>query len=370
MMKQKTSGEIVHKTSAWIKFFYAGVTHDTFTKDIRRIFIINLFSTVGIIFMLPLGIDLLLHGDLLIGSFLLVISFLYTLNHFYLRYTHNYSVSGSFLIYPLYCLMLYLIYTGGVDDTGHVWIFCIPAVSLFLHGMKQGLIELGVFTLALIAAMYFMDSHFAIEAAHGHDSLRPRVLCSFLVVVFLSGIYEYSMSRSNDDLEEASNKLKLVAYVDSLTALLNRRGILQKLEANESDDFHLVLADVDYFKRINDEYGHDVGDYALTEVANIIKKSLPQGSFASRWGGEEFLVALPCHKNSVGGQAAYDLAEQIRKDVESHRFVYLDWHFSVTLSFGVASMNEKTTLREAITLADSCLYMAKRDGRNQVHQMT
>jgi diguanylate cyclase (GGDEF)-like protein len=347
---------------SWLTFFYVGTREDVFSEDIRRVFIINLFASVGVLFTLPLGLVSLFQEKLVLGGFLLLIAFLYAINHVYLRRTHNHALSGNFVIYPLYVLMIYLVYTGGVKGTGHVWIYCIPAVSLFLHGMKKGLIELGLFTLALIITMFFTNSHFV---EFGYDpALKSRILFSFIVVVFLSGIYEYSMSRFNQELKETSAKLKLVAYRDPVTELLNRRGMLYRLEKSSYRSFHLLLADVDFFKRINDEYGHDVGDYTLIELANLIQDLLPEKGLASRWGGEEFLIAVcDCSESE-----AYALAERIRQRVQQHEFVYLDHRFHMTLSFGVATMNESTPLREAITLADNRLYNAKRAGRNQTRR--
>ena len=360
--KTTEKGKSIQPRSSLLAFFYVGVTDDIFSEDVRRVFIINFFGSVGVLFTLPLGILSLFNNDITLGVALISVAFLYAINHVYLRYTHNYSVSGIFVIYPLYALMIYLIYTGGSNGTGHVWIFCVPAVSLFLHGMKRGLIELGIFTLVLIFVMFFMSSDFAKFGYH--DALKSRILFSFLVVVFLSGIYEYSMSRFNRELKETSTKLKLVAYIDSLTGLLNRRGMLQRLEDNTGEHFHLLLADVDFFKRVNDDYGHDVGDYALKELADIIQSSLPADGFASRWGGEEFLIAVgDCDKSEV-----YFLAEKIRTQIESHGFTYQGNVFHITLSIGIATMNESTSLREAITLADNCLYSAKRGGRNQTRQ--
>lgn len=347
---------------AWLTFFYVGTREYVFSENIRRVFIINLFTSVGVLFTLPLGAVSLFEGKLVLGSSLLLIAFLYAMNHVYLRRTHNHALSGNFVIYPLYILMIYLVYTGGVKGTGHVWIYCVPAVSLFLHGMKKGLIELSFFTLALIITMFFTNNHFD---EFGYDpSLKSRILFSFIVVVFLSGIYEYSMSRFNHELKETSAKLKLVAYRDPVTELLNRRGMLYRLEKSVYHSFHLLLADVDFFKRINDEYGHDVGDYALVELANLIQTSLPEKGLASRWGGEEFLIAVcDCSESE-----AYALAERIRQRVQQHEFVYLDHRFHMTMSFGVATMNESTPLREAITLADNRLYNAKRAGRNQTRR--
>ncbi|MEO9275697.1 GGDEF domain-containing protein [Marinomonas sp. 5E14-1] len=356
---EKPSNKIQNK-SAWLKFLYVGVENESFSEDARRILIINLFTLVGIFFTFPLGIISLFTGKATLGWSLVFIAILYAANHAFLRFFQNHSLSGSFVIYPLYALMIYLVYTGGMNGTGHVWIFCVPAVSLFLHGMKQGLTELGVFTVALIVVMFFTDNYFA-EFGY-HETLPSRILFSFMVVIFLSGIYEYSMSRFNDELKETTGKLKLLAYIDSLTGVLNRRGMLQRLETKEQEIIHLLLADVDFFKRINDQYGHDAGDYALTKIAEIIQESLPEHAFTARWGGEEFLMALP--EGDV--QEANTLAELIRKRIDGYEFSYEEQSFTVTISVGVASTAPSVTLREAITLADSRLYLAKHSGRNQV----
>ncbi|ETX10155.1 diguanylate cyclase [Marinomonas ushuaiensis DSM 15871] len=356
---EKPSNKTQNK-SAWLTFFYVGTEEVSFSEDARRILIINLFTIVGVFFTLPLGIISLFTGKTTLGWCLVFIAVLYAINHVFLRFSRNHSLSGSFVIYPLYALMIYLVYTGGMNGTGHVWIFCVPAVSLFLHGMKQGLIELAVFTIALIIVMFFTDNYFS-EFGY-HETLPSRILFSFMVVIFLSGIYEYSMSRFNDELKEKTGKLKLLAYIDSLTELLNRRGMLQRLEIKEQEVIHLLLADVDFFKRVNDQYGHDAGDYALMKIAEIIQTSLPEYGFAARWGGEEFLVAL-----SEGDiQEANALAELIRKRIESYKFSYEGQVFNVTLSVGVASTTPSVILREAITLADNRLYRAKHSGRNQV----
>ncbi|QRV25081.1 GGDEF domain-containing protein [Marinomonas foliarum] len=360
-LNNKTNTEINNKEkTSFLTFLYVGNTDTVFSEDTRRVFIINLFASVGVLFTLPLGVVSIWQGKLLLGVSLLVIAILYSLNHIYLRRTHNHKLCGYFVIYPLYVLMIYLVYSGGVNGTGHVWIYCIPAVALFLHGMKRGLIELTLFTLALILVMYFMDSRFS-EFGY-HETLKSRILFSFIVVVFLSGIYEYSMSRFNQELKETTTKLKLYAYTDPLTKLLNRRGILQRLEISTQQSFHLLLADVDFFKRINDEYGHDVGDYALTQLAKIFQESLPKkDDLVSRWGGEEFLIAV-CGMDEY---EVFEFAEILRHRVESYEFSHLDQRFHMTLSFGLAGMNSSTSLREAITLADNRLYQAKRSGRNQ-----
>ncbi|TYL48697.1 GGDEF domain-containing protein [Marinomonas sp. IMCC 4694] len=344
---------------SWLTCFFVGTSVSVFSDDIRRVLIINLFTSVGVLFAFPLGLMSLFGDKPLLGVVLLSIALLYAANHAYLRRTHNHAVSGKFVIYPLYILMVYLVYSGGVNGTGHVWVYCVPAVALFLNGFKRGLIEMCFFTFALAFVMFFMDSHF--DEFGYHESLKSRILFSFVVVIFLSGIYEYSTSRFNLELKETSDKLKILAYTDALTGLLNRRGMLERLASVSKQKYHLLLADVDYFKRVNDQYGHDAGDYVLTQLGHIIQTSLSDKDLSSRWGGEEFLIAV----FDCNDAQAFERAEFIRQSIEAYSFDYAQQVFKVTLSVGLAQVNQQTSLREAITLADTRLYHAKSTGRNQ-----
>lgn len=343
------------------RFFYAGALEKGFSENTRRILIINLFSCVGFIFTFPLGIHALILSKFHLAAALICIGVLFFLNLIYLRRTHNHVVSGSIIIYPLYSLMLYLVFAGGVGGTGYIWIFCVPSVSLFIQGMKRGLIEVGVFTLLLTLIIYVFTETFSSGFQYEED-MKFRIIASFLVVVFLSSIYEYSMTRFNQELRETTNKLKVIADTDLLTGLLNRRGIQRKLERLSVGNFFLLLADVDYFKKINDVYGHDAGDFILSEFSRLATNTLPEGCLCSRWGGEEFLFAV--NKNSAA--EAISIAEKMRQVIEQHEFEYEGQTIRITSSFGVVALNGQSPLKMALKIADKRLYQAKAQGRNRV----
>lgn len=343
------------------RFFYADALDSSFSENSRRILIINLFSCVGFLFTFPLGINALFQAKFLLAFILLFVSALSCYNLFYLRKTHNYAVSGSMIIYPLYILMLYLVYAGGINGTGYIWIFCIPSLSLFIQGMKRGLIEVGIFILLMVWILYGASE--AVESSFHYDAdVKFRMIGSFLVVLFLSSIYEYSMTRFNQELRETSDKLKVLADTDLLTGLFNRRGIQRKLEQVDNDSYYLLLADVDYFKKINDVYGHDVGDFILTEFSQLVKNCLPENSLLSRWGGEEFLIAIK--NGSIRDVKA--IAEKLRLAIEQHEFWHENTVIHVTSSFGVVLLNNKNPLEKALKIADKRLYQAKAEGRNRV----
>ena len=151
--------------------------------------------------------------------------------------------------------------------------------------------------------------------------------------VYLLKRLAHLVRSANEDLRRMNEKLKYIAETDELTGLYNRRrtqeGIRGALRDTESG-VSLIMVDVDHFKRINDSFGHDVGDLVLKGVADILKESageLPK-AMAGRWGGEEFFLVLP--ERSL--QEAAGIAETVRKRIERHDFGRAK---TLTASFGV-----------------------------------
>ena len=132
------------------------------------------------------------------------------------------------------------------------------------------------------------------------------------------------------------------------------------------ENIAVLMFDIDFFKKFNDTYGHECGDFVLISVANIIKSSLRESDIASRYGGEEFTVLL----RKGNKEEAMKVAERIRQKIEEYDFVYNDQHLHVTVSGGVSVFDKNTNPVELPNLfvnqADSGLYMSKNNGRNQV----
>ncbi|WP_434686223.1 GGDEF domain-containing protein [Pseudanabaena minima] len=160
--------------------------------------------------------------------------------------------------------------------------------------------------------------------------------------------------------------LKVAANTDVLTRLLNRRAMMHQLEIvmnqfyRSDRQFAIILIDVDFFKRVNDVYGHDAGDIVLMHLAQILQTKMRQIDSASRWGGEEFLILLP---DTTLNQAK-EIAERLRYYVETNP---TPSNIQITISLGIAVIRQHgNSLESLITAADHALYAAKRNGRNQV----
>ncbi|WP_432474458.1 ABC transporter substrate-binding protein [Amphritea sp. HPY] len=163
-----------------------------------------------------------------------------------------------------------------------------------------------------------------------------------------------------------SRSLRQVAEVDSLTGAFNRRKIDQELtdlvakrRSGLADKLAVIFLDVDKFKRINDGYGHDVGDQILQELSRLITHSTREADLFGRWGGEEFIVILP----NTDMASAMTCAGQLQEMVNKHLFPAIG---TLTCSYGVAELETGETTRELMHKADKALYEAKRAGGNCV----
>jgi diguanylate cyclase (GGDEF)-like protein len=161
-----------------------------------------------------------------------------------------------------------------------------------------------------------------------------------------------------------------LTIIDALTQAHNRRALLEFLDRElvRSQRHHrpisLLLMDIDYFKKINDSYGHTAGDFALRELARIVRLTVRREDMFARYGGEELALVLV----ETGLDGAKEVAERVRREVEDHVFRAEESEFRMTLSIGVASTpgGESLTTTEMIRRADEKLYEAKRTGRNRV----
>ena len=197
-----------------------------------------------------------------------------------------------------------------------------------------------------------------IVAHHVEDALNDDFLRLLEVI---SG--NISIALENTWLYE---KMHDLATIDSLTGVYNRGYFNQAVEEEFSKTMNrspmsIVMADLDYFKSVNDNYGHLFGDKVLKEVAQIMKSSIRDGDILARYGGEEFVLILP----RADSEQAYMVVERLRRKIQDTVIEDKDHSVHTTLSFGIASYPEDgASVRKIIKKADNALYQAKRDGRN------
>jgi diguanylate cyclase (GGDEF)-like protein len=172
------------------------------------------------------------------------------------------------------------------------------------------------------------------------------------------------------ELKRLQRDLEHMAYYDGLTQIYNRTHFIHqarellKESRTGGHSFSVVLFDIDHFKQINDSFGHETGDRVIVHVVSVCKRILGENTLFGRYGGEEFVIALP----SASLEEAAGLAERLRAALEAEPLTTADGEVAVTSSFGAAQAAEpgRDTLESLLHAADEALYVSKRGGRNRV----
>ncbi len=199
-----------------------------------------------------------------------------------------------------------------------------------------------------------------------------RIVAAIFIILIILLYWNRKVVRLNKVLQESkleiertNNILREVAIKDRLTQLYNRLKIDELLQSEidkavvKGESFGICLLDVDYFKKINDTYGHQIGDETLIMIAKSIQTNTRESDFVGRWGGEEFLIISP----AINEQNLEVLAEKIRQKVKGIPF---EWFGPVTVSLGITMFQCNDTVKSLIKRADKALYQAKDNGRDCV----
>lgn len=195
-----------------------------------------------------------------------------------------------------------------------------------------------------------------------------NIIVLILSMTFIAYFYRSKFIDSEAKIIQYNKKLLQMASQDALTQLPNRRTMNEHLKdlvfsnGRSGEPFCIAIGDVDLFKRINDEYGHDTGDYVLCTISSSFQDFMHGKGMASRWGGEEFLFTF--EKVHIG-QALYEL-KKLSEAISSYQFTYKEYKFYLTMTFGLEEYQEHLGVETVISKADQKLYFGKKHGRNQV----
>lgn len=211
--------------------------------------------------------------------------------------------------------------------------------------------------------IYSLDSEFAVNAVY-----LINMLFGLIIILYISSIYMFSREITKYKITAKNESLQKLASVDPLTQLFNRRAMMDflKMIQNASSEagksYVIGLGDVDDFKHVNDTYGHNTGDEVLRQVSGIMAECVPSEGYICRWGGEEFLFAVPSADCAAGVRFAND----IRTKVGSKVFHDEKGDFRITVTMGVCEVAAGEDFEHGITVADNRLYKGKTSGKNCV----
>lgn len=248
------------------------------------------------------------------------------------------------------------------------------SIILFKDRITILLIILGAITFLTICALYIANilpyaPLFIFDAVPDQHAKLFYLYCTLFLMIphyfsFIAATYlivKYWQSREEN--------YRQLSVTDNLMEMANRRGISahlaqEKLQQTTSQPLSIILADIDFFKNVNDTFGHAIGDVVLRHVGASIKTSLRDSDHVGRYGGEEFLIVLP----NTNLESARQIAERCRLIIEREIIpIQAEQHIHITTSFGVyCSTNRDEDILDMIHCADIQLYRAKENGRNRV----
>jgi diguanylate cyclase (GGDEF)-like protein/PAS domain S-box-containing protein len=177
--------------------------------------------------------------------------------------------------------------------------------------------------------------------------------------------YMVGMWQDITERKHIEEEISLMATTDALTGIANRRELNRQLEKEIERSkrygvpLSLIMYDIDYFKRVNDTFGHDAGDRVLQTLTALVKSNIRTVDIVARWGGEEFMILMP----QSDAEAAGDAAEKLRQKIVEHPFEQVG---NLTVSFGVTAFTSDDDLNVFLKRVDDALYHAKENGRNRV----
>lgn len=246
----------------------------------------------------------------------------------------------------------------------------IPLRKL-MHELPHGSIRRSWFILSSMI-LIFITTYIviAIRFRTGSDFSSREIIC---ILLFLGALFVLMVSilsmRTTRDIKRMCT-LEIENITDPLMNIGNRRYLDQKLQEEFSKserynlEFSVLMIDIDYFKNVNDTYGHDAGDTVLNYLGELIKKLIRTYDTVARYGGEEIMVLCP----STDGHHATWLAERLRHGIEQSVIVLNDMNeIQVTVSIGIAEYaQEVSSVEDLLKRADKAMYRAKKEGRNRI----
>lgn len=229
-----------------------------------------------------------------------------------------------------------------------LWVYPAVIVCYYLIPFQYALVVSSVGYLVIFAVLY--------------ADIEPVRFFSIVGTLTISNAFAFIFAKN---MQKTQDALLQQARLDALTNIGNRRALDEKLtdivlmQQREPSTVSLILFDLDYFKVVNDNHGHRVGDQVLMDVVKTVQRRLRVSDSLYRYGGEEFVV-VPVRS---GSEAAAGLAEELRLLIEQHTF---ESKISITISLGVAQYRQGDTYSDWLERADQALYQAKTQGRNRV----
>jgi len=337
----------------------------------RKVFSANIAGLMGAVSLLLYHVPMLYSGNevmvriaLAESPFTLIFLLTPWLNRNGWAWLARWTLAVSAVISQLFS-----IYLGCGSYLGtHTYFILFAIVPIFVFPLAEWRAILFLFVLNV--GLYLEFEYVGVAPDSALLQANPDLLIflrnsftvtAFLTMLFVVGMMDWVATRNERTLERLS-------LTDTLTNLPNRRGFREALQREkarcrrETEPLAIMLLDIDHFKRVNDEYGHDAGDEVLRHFARILRAIVREANLVARIGGEEFVILMP----DTALEEAAEVAERVRAEIEAHACLYRGHRIQITTSLGVGVVACDQPFESTYQRVDQALYQAKTQGRNRV----
>lgn len=272
-------------------------------------------------------------------------------------------LAESLLLCGFFCI------SGTPEGFSALWTCFIPSFSFTLLGVRKGSIYSGLGFLMIVLIFWTPFGRSILQYPYT-ASFMLRFPMIYLAFTVLAVFLETIRAETQRQLLDSEKRYHNLYRRDALTGILNRYGFNEQFDqlfaSPSAQTLSLLMLDLDNFKRVNDEYGHDTGDVVLRFVADTMSRVSGPSAVVCRWGGEEFTSLIPNVSNPEA------LAERIRREVEESTITAGDKKIQITVTIGVCTVKERRgiSIADMVRAADQKLYQAKDAGRNRVGSTT
>lgn len=340
----------------------------------RRYTLCHVLTILGVLFLCEFGTLSLVNGAYILGCILILNAFMGMVNLYLLKRSGNVERASAILSGILFVLSMSLLITGGENNTGMLWIYPIVAINLFINRFWPAVIMFGIFSAATILLLFTPISALLMTTYSFTEAIRFMLTMLALNLMCLAALrseeqaYQTIMQLHADDIRQ-------MAYYDTLTGLPNRWSFKTNLERmitraeKDKQRIALLYIDLDNFKQVNDQHGHEAGDQLLLKFSERLGEAIrpndqlfnPQTESLARLAGDEFVVLLPNIKDPLD---ASTVATRIL-DIFEGGFKVDDVDHMIYASIGIAVYPDDTTEpSNLLHYADVAMYDAKHNGRN------
>lgn len=367
---KKAPYRTAHLTARW-RWLSFGVRAEDTATQVRKIVQVNagvwlLIGTVLVfnaLFWL-IGNEALIRSGFWQWPVMLVAPTVWWLNG--KRYVH--AARWLMILLAMLDCMVAVVGGQGTASTVHIYFLLFAVMTPTLFAVEEWPATMALVTANLLIFLALQLGHwpphpaFTLLDAHTQAMMIQSMVISCVLILILMTMLTEVAAADNEQ------RLIRLAETDPLTGLPNRRQFRQALQAEggrmarEGGSFVLGVFDLDHFKRVNDEWGHDAGDQALVHIGQVVQGQLRAYDLVARTGGEEFVLLLPHTDLAEAGL----VVERIQQALIADPFVYGGQARVITISIGMALVNDPATMDQRLRQADAAMYQAKHEGRNRV----